>query len=104
MGVIIHVDNSALALPPLQIVRVVCCVLQGRSWGPWSAGALVTLMCGGPWGGGRLVLVHFAVGALLGGPLLFCPGVGIVLGRGHWVLYPSVLPGSVGGATVSWYY
>lgn len=60
MGVIISVDDSALALPPLKIVRVVCCVLQGRSWGPWSADTLVILMYGGPLGGGRLVLVPFA--------------------------------------------
>lgn len=34
MDVIISVDDSALALPPLQIARAVCCVLRGRSWGP----------------------------------------------------------------------
>lgn len=34
MGVIISVDDLALALPPLQIARAVCSVLWSRSWGP----------------------------------------------------------------------
>lgn len=54
-----YVDNSvSLVLPPLQTVQVVCCVLQiarrvqALSQGPWSVGALVSLMYVGPccWG------------------------------------------------------
>lgn len=97
--------GSSIATPSNCASSVLCLAGQGlvASWAMWSLGALVRLM----YGGGRLV--SFAVlpwgwdcgCQQTGWPLYVCSA-----GRGHWVLYLSVLLGAscLVGATVSQYY